>query len=142
MRYFYVYLKPCLNVYALEPGLPLLVRGMRFDSLVPVEAWGTFYRDRIAAEGRIPLKPGEIICPRCWGEVIVVPEGAYMCRCLVLAGESFQVSGRSWGELQEAWDREVGRSFPWEDVEVGLESGEFNAVARGWTQERSAELRK
>ena len=58
MRYFYVYLAPCLNVYALEPGLPLLVRGMRFDSLVPVEAWEVFYRDRIAAEGRIPLKPG------------------------------------------------------------------------------------
>jgi hypothetical protein len=70
-------------VYALAPGLPLLVRGMRFDALVPVEAWGTFYRDRIA------LEPGEIICPRCWGEVIMVPPGAYMCRCLVLvlAGE-------------------------------------------------------
>jgi hypothetical protein len=110
---------------------------MRFDSLVAVEAWEVFYRDRIPLE-----QQAEIVCPRCWGEVIVVPPGAYMCRCLVLADESFQVSGRSWAELQEAWDREVGRPFPREDMKVGFESGEFNAVARGWLQERSAELRK
>jgi hypothetical protein len=126
-EHIYIFLRPYLCIFALEPPeLPLLGKAARFNGVVFVRWWKLFC-SRARSTG--------VICPRCWSEVIRGEEEVQLCRCTVLRG--FLEARGLWSELQEAYDREVIRPFPLAEMREGFASGQLGEVALAWLEEKN-----